>query len=33
MENLILGLVAIGLFIYLFAVLLRPQGFKTRNRK
>jgi len=33
MENLILGLVAIGLVIYLFAFLLRPKGFKTRNLK
>jgi len=27
MENLIVGLVAIGLIIYLFVVLLRPQKF------
>ncbi|MGP8051929.1 MAG: K(+)-transporting ATPase subunit F [Desulfobaccales bacterium] len=27
MENLIVGLVAFGLLIYLFMVLLRPQKF------
>jgi len=27
MENLTMGLVAIGLIIYLFVVLLRPQKF------
>jgi K+-transporting ATPase KdpF subunit len=27
MENLIVGLVAFALFIYLFVVLLRPQKF------
>ncbi|MFZ5447775.1 MAG: K(+)-transporting ATPase subunit F [Thermodesulfobacteriota bacterium] len=27
MENLIVGLVAVALIIYLFAVLLRPQKF------
>jgi len=27
MENLIVGLVAVGLIVYLFAVLLRPQKF------
>jgi K+-transporting ATPase KdpF subunit len=27
MENLIVGLVAIGLIIYLFVVLLRPEKF------
>jgi len=27
MENLIVGLVAAGLIIYLFVVLLRPQKF------
>jgi K+-transporting ATPase KdpF subunit len=27
MENLIVGLVAVGLIVYLFVVLLRPQKF------